>query len=320
MNSGVFDGGGASDGFSKGGPMLGRSNFAGFLGVLLFVSGASAQPGGFPGGPFPGGPPGGPFQPPQPGQLLNDRMQDQLKLTAEQKKQLAEVQKEVDAKLEKILTSEQKKALKDPATLFGGFGGFGPPGGGGGFGGGPPGGGGGFGGGPPGGGGGFGGGPPGGGGGFGGGPPGGGGGFGGGPPGGGFGPGGFGGGFGAGNLDDVKKQLSATDEEWKIVGAKLQKVIAARQVVTSDNRNAFPAGPGPGFGGPSGNMVSQAQAELKAVIDDPKHTKTEVEEKVAAVRKARQKAKSELETAQKDLLKMLTSAQEAVLVSLGYLD
>jgi hypothetical protein len=48
-----------------------------------------------------------------------------LKLTAEQKKQLQELQKEVDGKLGKILTDEQKKQLKDPRDR--GPGGFGPP-------------------------------------------------------------------------------------------------------------------------------------------------------------------------------------------------
>src|SRR5262249_61482423 len=104
-----------------------------------------------------------------------------LKLTAEQKKQVEELQKEVDAKLAKILTAEQKKTLQQMPGPFGLP--FGP--GGGGFGqfapGGPP---------------------------------------------------GFGGGFGqAARQDDLKKQLGASDEEWKVIGPKLQKVLAARQVL-----------------------------------------------------------------------------------------
>jgi hypothetical protein len=53
-----------------------------------------------------------------------------LQLTAEQKKQLATLQSEVDTKLAKILTEEQKKQLKEMRPPgFGGPGGFGPPGG-----------------------------------------------------------------------------------------------------------------------------------------------------------------------------------------------
>ena len=41
-------------------------------------------------------------------------LRDRLELTAEQKKQVDELQKEVDAKLAKLLTDEQKKELKEP--------------------------------------------------------------------------------------------------------------------------------------------------------------------------------------------------------------
>ncbi|MBA4186730.1 MAG: spore coat protein CotH [Planctomycetaceae bacterium] len=98
------------------------------------------------GGPGFGGGPGGPgggftMRLPPPGDVLPPPVQDMLQLTDDQKKQLATLQKEVDASLEKLLTTEQKKQLKEMRDR--GPGGFGPPGGGpggpGGFG--PPGGG-----------------------------------------------------------------------------------------------------------------------------------------------------------------------------------
>ena len=49
----------------------------------------------------------------QPGQILSAGTQDRLKLTDEQKKQLEELQKEVDGKLEKLLADDQNKQLKD---------------------------------------------------------------------------------------------------------------------------------------------------------------------------------------------------------------
>jgi hypothetical protein len=68
-----------------------------------------------PGDRGPGGPGGlgGPGGPPEPGQILPTFLQEQLKLTDDQKKQLADLQKDVDAKLAKILTDDQKKQLKD---------------------------------------------------------------------------------------------------------------------------------------------------------------------------------------------------------------
>jgi outer membrane protein assembly factor BamB len=75
------------------------------------------------------GSPAGFAMPPRPGQVLPSSLQERLKLTAEQKKQYEELQKQVDAKLDKIYTAEQKKQLKEMRDAFrggpGGFGGFG---------------------------------------------------------------------------------------------------------------------------------------------------------------------------------------------------
>lgn len=68
--------------------------------------------GGFPGGPGGFGGRGG-FTPPKPGEILPAFIADQLKLTADQKKLLAELQTEVDGKIEKLLTADQKKKLKE---------------------------------------------------------------------------------------------------------------------------------------------------------------------------------------------------------------
>ena len=62
-----------------------------------------------------GPPPGDPGQsgdPPQPGKILSPGQQDTLKLSTGQKKRMAEIQKEIDAKLETLLTEEQKKQLQ----------------------------------------------------------------------------------------------------------------------------------------------------------------------------------------------------------------
>ena len=75
------------------------------------------------------------------------------------------------------------------------------------------------------------------------------------------------------------------------------------------------------FGGPmASNIITQAQSELKSILDDPKHTRDEVEEKIAALRKARAKARADFEAAQRDLLLLLTPSQEAILLGLGYLE
>ncbi len=106
--------------------------------------GGPGGPGGGPGGPG-GGPggrgdrgPGGPGGPggrgpggAMLGQVLPDFAQDALKLKDDQKKQIAELQKEVEAKLNKILTDDQKKQFKEMKDNpgRGGPGGPGGPGG-----------------------------------------------------------------------------------------------------------------------------------------------------------------------------------------------
>jgi Spy/CpxP family protein refolding chaperone len=65
--------------------------------------------------PFGGGGRGG-----QPGKILSTGAQDQLKLTDEQKKKVEELQKNIDEQLNKILTEDQQKQLKDMQQGAGG--------------------------------------------------------------------------------------------------------------------------------------------------------------------------------------------------------
>ena len=68
------------------------------------------------------------------------------------------------------------------------------------------------------------------------------------------------------------------------------------------------------------NAVALALAELKNALSAKNITAAEIQEKLAAVHDARQKARTDLETAKTRLRKLLTLKQEAVLTSLGYLD
>jgi hypothetical protein len=94
---------------------------------------ASKEPPSGRGGPGFGGPPrGGPggFMggPPRPGEILSAPIQERLELTADQKKQVADLQKQVDDSLEKILNDEQKSQLKAMRERGPGRGGPGGPG------------------------------------------------------------------------------------------------------------------------------------------------------------------------------------------------
>jgi EF hand len=98
--------------------------------------GGFGGPGGF-GPPGFGGPGGGPggfrMGPPRPGEILPPMLRERLQLTREQSRQVDALQKDVDAKLAKILNHDQKKQLEEMRSRGpGGFGpggprGFGPP-------------------------------------------------------------------------------------------------------------------------------------------------------------------------------------------------
>ncbi len=101
--------------------------------------------GNMPGGPGGRGGRGGRFggffgfnQPSRPGDILPTNLQDTLRLSGDQKKELESLQKSTDEKLDKLLTDEQRRQLKEmrdnltgagPGGLAGGPNG-GPPGGG----------------------------------------------------------------------------------------------------------------------------------------------------------------------------------------------
>jgi len=115
------------------------------LAAKLEQEGPQGRGGGRPGfGPPPGGDFGGPPEdgpdgpgfrgrgpggggPPRPGQILPGFVQEMLNLTASQKKQIQDLQKEVDDRLAKILTDSQKRQLQHMRPGPGRFGG--PPGG-----------------------------------------------------------------------------------------------------------------------------------------------------------------------------------------------
>ena len=77
----------------------------------------------------PGGPGGPMMGMPRPGEILPQMFQQRLNLSDEQKEQVAALQKDVDAKLAKILTEDQAKQLKEMRDRRPGRGGPGGPGG-----------------------------------------------------------------------------------------------------------------------------------------------------------------------------------------------
>ena len=151
------------------------------------------------------------------------------------------------------------------------------------------------------------------------------------------------GGQGRGNFDPaqmrermmsrIKEQLGATDEEWKAIEPKVDKVMTAQRESRGGGFGGFgrggPGGGGPGGGGGGGGggadqqpttAVGKASADLRTTLDSKDAAPETIAKKLATLREARDKARKDVGDAQKELKEILTQRQEAVLVINGMLE
>jgi hypothetical protein len=153
--------------------------------------------------------------------------------------------------------------------------------------------------------------------------------------GGGGGRGGPGGGFGRQQFEDtLKKELGTSDDEFKAIQPKIQKVRDLQQQLRGNMRAMFGGGRGGrgGGGGAAGGAaapaatdqpqspVEQKATDLKTALDNKDAKPEDIKAKLDALRDARTKTKEELTVAQTDLKGLLTQRQEAVLVEFGILE
>ena len=138
-------------------------------------------------------------------------------------------------------------------------------------------------------------------------------------------------------LDRMKEMLSASDDEWKVLLPKIEKVQQLQRDASTRGGMFMlfgpggpgggpggPGGPPGGFGGPGGDqpqspVVEKAQ-DLRAALENKDTSPDQLKAKLQALRDARAKAKEDLTKAQGDLREVLTTRQESVLVMLGMLE
>jgi chromosome segregation ATPase len=119
--------------------------------------------------------------------------------------------------------------------------------------------------------------------------------------------------------DRMKEQLGVNDDEWKVIQPKLQKVMEAQRDARGGGFG-FRGGRDRGSSSRQQTPVQQAQHDLQQLLENKEAPAAEIQAKLTALREAREKAKTELASAQKDLKDVLTQRQEAVLVMMGMLD
>ncbi|GMV97913.1 MAG: hypothetical protein HRF43_12430 [Phycisphaerae bacterium] len=135
-------------------------------------------------------------------------------------------------------------------------------------------------------------------------------------------------------LGFYREQLDVTDEEWKVLSPKVERVMTAQGEILMGSMGGFggfgfgrrggPGGPGGGPGGPFANLpegkIAKARRELREALDNKDAGAAELTRKLEALREARKKAQEELAAAQKDLKELVTPRQEATLVLLNLLE
>ena len=146
------------------------------------------------------------------------------------------------------------------------------------------------------------------------------------------GPGGPGGGRGFDGtrmrLQRIKDQMAPTDDEWKELSPKIEKVLKLEAEVRpmpmggrrGGPREGAPAETPPGAQAAPANPVTQARTDLNKAVEDKSASADDIAKKLADYREARDKAHDELVVAQKDLKKSVKPRQEAVLVLNNVLD
>lgn len=122
----------------------------------------------------------------------------------------------------------------------------------------------------------------------------------------------------------MQEQLGATDDEWKVLSPKIEKVqTAQRESFGGFGMMGFgrrPGGPGGGMSAQPQSKVAQAQMDLRTLLENKDAAPADIAGKLKALREARAKAREEVQATQKSLKELVTQRQEAVLVLMGVLE
>jgi hypothetical protein len=119
------------------------------------------------------------------------------------------------------------------------------------------------------------------------------------------------------NAEAVRQQLGASEQEWSILEAKIATIEALRKAIGQ------PTGPmGNSAADSAGDIparVRNAAAQLRRGLEDSVSA-TELKQLMTTYRDTINQAKAALAAARKDLMAIVTSQQEAILLQRGILE
>lgn len=120
-------------------------------------------------------------------------------------------------------------------------------------------------------------------------------------------------------IERFKEVLGCSDEEWQVIGPKVLNVYSlSNQSRTSGMRTMM--GRTNQRNRSSDNQDDEGLTKLEELLDNEDATTSEIKKIVSEVRNARQESEQELAKAQKELRELLTVRQEAIMITMGYLD
>ena len=123
----------------------------------------------------------------------------------------------------------------------------------------------------------------------------------------------------------LKQELGVTDDEWKVLQPKVEKVQELQRATFAGrgaffrrgrggpDRSADPSQPPP-------SAVEQKADALQKVLDNKDAKPEEIKAALTAYRESRAQARADLTKAQDELRDLLTARQESVLVMAGMLE
>jgi len=128
-------------------------------------------------------------------------------------------------------------------------------------------------------------------------------------------------------LDSLKQALGCSDEEWAVLWPKIEKIQLLQGAAGETAAMPVPLSSGGTGGGASAiplpDSVRDARAkeqEFQKAVNDPSTSDAAMAQTLAALRQARQKARTELATARKEITGLVTRRQEAILCQRRILD
>jgi hypothetical protein len=126
-------------------------------------------------------------------------------------------------------------------------------------------------------------------------------------------------------MEALREQMQASDDEWAVLQPRIQKVMDLKEGLMSVTASALSQASGRRFrgggrGGPAATEYRQSLEDIGRTLANTPVSSSAVRRAIDAAREARVAAEQEVAAAQKDLVQLLTTEQEALLVQYGVLD